>query len=600
MTWPDATHRPGPLGMDTTHRPGPLGMDTTPRFGPPIGGGVLDSYRPMPPLLNLPPPPRVEPEDPGLVPPAEILAESVRALTRRLLRLSPVPAVILVALWALLFLMYVLGASPTMWFLAALASLADPSFFRYTLTALGFSANGLWITALLLPVGATGVSLALLPLAARWIAGLNPRDFLSERAFQQAVSSRVTWVLIAPVILTITLLLLAIAVGAPLQWQSFSPGPLSMLCAAVLAVQAAFAGIRAWMRADRILQIPSADALERTARIDPDLEKRHRAAAAVLAQDRRHLPPNPGTPQARAAARPAGAWRALRLISARALVWVLPALASIGWAIFAMVDVTQVFSGMLEDDLLQVRGQPLDSWMLLLGIPALLVLAVAVAFAPALAVQLAGTSREGVIDQRPYAQWEHRARVNRWEASAVAWTGGLVAGACIAVVLGHALLTTLVGHSTALLWTGVFVAVLIVAPLLAGAAVHAMRSDLRTVLYGPPGWYMRRETTAALVAPDIGTRTQRGQDPAVRAALRTRLRAQAGDHELELFDLDAAAGEKLWLDESLPGAKDTDVREADVSRGILPDFGADDSPFQASPDQDRTSIPDTVRGLQER
>jgi hypothetical protein len=132
-----------------------------------------------------------------------------------------------------------------------------------------------------------------------------------------------------------------------------------------------------------------------------------------------------------------------------------------------------------------------------------------------------------------------------------------------------------------------------------------MRVGLRDVLYGPAGDYMRREVPYALVAPEFGTRADRAKDPAVRAALRKRLQAGGGDHALEIFDLDAA-GERLWVDESAPGASDTAVREADLAQGVLPDFGGEGSAFtgggtdgseQAASLHD---IPESVTGLRER
>ncbi|WP_341856701.1 hypothetical protein [Brachybacterium sp. GPGPB12] len=107
-----------------------------------------------------------------------------------------------------------------------------------------------------------------------------------------------------------------------------------------------------------------------------------------------------------------------------------------------------------------------------------------------------------------------------------------------------------------------------------------MKSGLRDVLYGPAGVYMRRETPYALVAPEFGTRADRAQDPAVRAAPRKRLQADGGDHALEIFDLDAA-GERLWVDENAPGASDTAVRQADLAQGVAATSAPRDRPSPA-------------------
>ena len=101
-----------------------------------------------------------------------------------------------------------------------------------------------------------------------------------------------------------------------------------------------------------------------------------------------------------------------------------------------------------------------------------------------------------------------------------------------------------------------------------------------------------------------GHRHPRRSGPGSRRArhLRQRLQADGKDHSLELFDLDAA-GERLWIDESLPGARTTEVRAADVAAGQLPDFGGEGSPFQAPPQDGQSrghEIPDSITGLRER
>jgi hypothetical protein len=92
----------------------------------------------------------------------------------------------------------------------------------------------------------------------------------------------------------------------------------------------------------------------------------------------------------------------------------------------------------------------------------------------------------------------------------------------------------------------------------------------------------------------------------VRAALRKRLQADGGDHALEIFDLDAS-GERLWVDDSAPGATDTAVREADLAQGVLPDFGGEGSaltgggrPADGEQAASLHDIPDSVTGLRER
>ena len=535
--------------------------------------------QPLAPLTNLPPPPQLPPEDPSLVLPAEIIAESRRTITRGLLRIAWAPALILIALWYVLLVLYVAGGSPTYWGLGALASLAEPTLLRTIMYQLGFTSSGLWMAFLLLPVGATVLSLLLLPLATAAIAGMNPRRHLSEAGFQREVATRITAVLMIPPLLTVAALPITVLLGVPQPWSGIGAGPLTALALAVVALQLTWVSIRGWVTAPRVLGIQSAAALETTARLDRDLDKRHAAALKVLAQDRRHLPPTPGTPQAAGALTPRGATTALALILRSSLTWVVPALMGLAWIVFGITDIVVTFSG-ISDLELNPGPSPLRWQALAAGLPLLGLSLLAIAMTPALAGLLSNGMRSQVTDQRTYPSWAHRARVNPWEQRVVNLTGWLnaliVLGAT--VVLGLALV--LLDAVNGLAWVWMTLNVVVIAPLLGLAAAAAMRTGLRDVLYGPAGRYMRRDTEFALVAPDIGTRTERAEDPAVRAEMRRRLQEQDGDHSLEIFDLDTA-GERLWVDDSLPGARETQIRAADIARGQLPDFGADDSPFAA-------------------
>ncbi|HIY24621.1 MAG TPA: hypothetical protein H9837_10025 [Candidatus Brachybacterium merdigallinarum] len=562
--------------------------------------------RALPPLRDLPPPPVLEPEDTSLIPPAEIIIDSRRALTRRLLQLSWVPALYLIGLWYVLLGAFLLGASPAFWFLGLIATLEDPTYLRYTLLSLGFDQDLTWIAVLLLPTLATLVSLALLPVATMAVGGMQPRTHLSEQGFQKQFATRITAVLLAPPLLVIALLPIAVGLGAPLPWNSIGAGPLSALCLAALAVMAAWAGIRAWVSAPRVLGVTPHGDLLRTSLLERDRDQRKAAAAQVLAQDRRHLPPNLGTPQNSGALTVRGALTGLGLILRAGLTWVLPAAAGTGVILFPIADFVLVINGMLQYDLQDVpTGLSLAFALLGLPIAALVVLAVAVT--PALAVLSARGLRGQVRDQRTYPEWAHRARVNPWEARVVTVTGLLTGAAVAAGAIGFGILLGVVGGGTGLAWTIVTLLVLLVAPLAGAGASAAMRQGLRGVLYGPAGRFMRRESPYALVAPDIGTRADRAKDPVVRAEIRRRLNAQAGDHSLEIFDLDAA-GERLWVDDSQPGATDTAVRAADLASGTLPDFGGEGSAFTgggrpagtlADHSEDPHHVPDSDTGLRE-
>ncbi|MFC7375036.1 hypothetical protein ACFQS2_10755 [Brachybacterium sp. GCM10030267] len=534
--------------------------------------------RPLPPLVDLPPPRELPDESTDLVAPGEIIAESKGALARRLLRIFWAPGLVVLGLWLVLVFLYVGGASPAYWLLSLLVGLAEPVLLRSTVSELGFSAGGLWTAFLVLPLVGAALSLATVPLAPLAIAGMDPRRHLSESGFQRDVATRITAVLLAPPILVVAALPLTVILGLPQPWSGLGPGQLMSLALAAGAIMLAWICVRPLVSAPKVLDIDPASSVETTARLERDLERRRAAAKRVLAQDRRHLPPNPGTRAASAGLRPRGALTALALIARACVTWLGPAVVALSWVIFGITDLVSTISGMTQSDLSQVSS-PLGWQMLAAAVPALGLVLLGVALAPGLAARLSENQRGLVIDQRTYASWAHRARVNPWEARAVSLTGCISAAAGLAgVALFAAGLMLLPGAATPTAWVWIVCDALILVPLLGLGAAAAMRGGLRDVLYGPAGNYTRRETPYALVAPEIGTRTQHAQDPAVRAAMRKRLQEQGGQNSLAIFDLDAA-GERLWVDDSQPGAKDTAVREADLARGLLPDFGAEGSPL---------------------
>ncbi|MFE7603582.1 hypothetical protein ACFU1Q_00220 [Brachybacterium paraconglomeratum] len=560
--------------------------------------------RTLPPLTDLRSPPRLPEEEAHLVSPREIMVESRREILRSLLRRLWAPALVLLGLWYVLLTLYVVGASPTFWFFSLLAGLGDPAYLRQAMSALNFTSEGLWTAFLLLPAGATMLSLLGALLVPRLIAPLQPRRFLSETQFQRGVEDRTTAMLLALPVLTVLALPLTVVLGLPQPWTGLGAGPLSVWCAGLIALELAWVLVRRTVPAARLLGITSHEVLHTEARIGTDPERRRAAARQHLAQDRRHLPPNPGTPAADGARSPRGALTALALIARSALTWVLPALAGTSWLVLGIADLVTVLSSLSATGLSQVET-PLRWQHLAVGLPLLVLVAAGCALAPALAIQLSSGHRAQVRDQRTYAEWAHRARVNPWEARVCALTGWICAGWALAGTILAAVLLPLLGAGTALTWVFLTLLALMVVPLLGLAATQAMKSGLRDVLYGPAGVYMRRETPYALVAPEFGTRADRAQDPAVRAALRKRLQADGGDHALEIFDLDAA-GERLWVDENAPGASDTAVRQTDLAQGVLPDFGSEGSAFTGggnSPSEQAShlhDIPDTVTGLRER
>lgn len=549
--------------------------------------------RELPPLRDLPSPPRIPRERAELVPPQEIILESRGELTRRLLRHAWAPGLMLLALWYVLWASYVWGAAPAYLTLTLLVALAEPQQLSATLLGLGFRPDALWASALLLPIGASALSIALLPLASAWISRIAPREHLSERSFQRQVSGRIATVMLAPPMLTALALTIAVPLGVPMPWSSLGTGPLAALSISGLAMMGTWLAVRARMSAPRILGIKDLRSLEVTARLDRDHDRRRAAARQVLAQDRRHLPPVPGSPESRAALSPAGMLRSLQVIGRAGLTWVGVPLLTLGWMVFGIADMVLLFSSGMQDDLLAITS-PLSWQMVLIAVPLLLLVVAASALAPALAALLSQGRRGEAKDLRTYATWTLRARVNPWESSLALWTGAIAAVLAAAATVVLALALWVLALANGLTSTWIAILLLVIAPLYGVAAMMGMRERARDVFYGPPGRYMRRETPYALVVPEFGTRAERADDPAVRAQMRRRMRAEQGEEALALFDVDDR-GERLWVDDSQPGARPVQLADHDVQRGRLPDFGADDSPFRAGGEErPEHQIPETL------
>ena len=530
--------------------------------------------------------------------PQEILVESRRTITRRLLRISWAPGLVLAGLWAVLALLYVFGTSPTMWTLSLLVGLGDPVLLRATVRGLGFTSTQLWTIFLLAPTLGPLLGAPLLPVAASAVARMRPREYLSEQAFQRAVAERITAILLAPPIaaeLLVTALMLA---GADLvHWAAPSGGTLAALAAAFLAGRLAWTVLIRIVSAPRVLGIEPVSEVRARAQLDRDPAERARAAKLVLAQDRRHLPPNPGTPQASAGLRPAGALRALAQYGRVLLVSILPIVAAVAWVIFSIIDLVAVFAGMSGP--LRPDSPPVGAISRVLVLESVLVFvlfALAAGFAPGLAAAMAGGARSRVLDERTYEAWSDRARVNAWEARVVQGSAWIVTGFAAVALVAWEILTRATAVASAVTVTWTVIGFVILLPLVFAGAFPAMATGLRDVLYGPAGRYMRRETPFVLVAPEVGTRTEMARDPVVRAAMRERLRAEGGENALEVFDLDDA-DDRLWVDESAVGARHGKVSAADIEQGILPDFGnADDRPaaLLPAPDAPPHAIPTEI------
>ncbi|PWH06302.1 hypothetical protein DEO23_04770 [Brachybacterium endophyticum] len=527
-----------------------------------------------PPLQDLDPPRRLPPTDPAAVLPEEYLVDSRRALLRTLVRACWAPALILWGLWLCLVVLYVLGAAPTYWALSLLAALGSPHALRQAMVVTGFSSGGLLLAVIAVPLLATALSLLLLSLSAALVGRVRPREHLSETSFQRSVAQRAALPLIAPAHGTIALLVLAVICRAPLHWRALSAGALSMLAIGIGLTLLAGLALRRWYSAPRVLHCPAPAALETAAMIGPH-EERPGAAHRLLAQDRRHLPPADDD------LGPGAGLRALTVTGRAWMRFVVPAGLALAWLVFALTDVVVLFGRIAETSAWQQSSPSALPWQLLaVAVPLGGITVCALAIAPLVALRLARPHRRRVTDQRTYRSWSDRVQVNPWEGAVATWTGTLHAGIALTAVIVLGLALGLGGVLTAVGWVWLVLDVLVLVPLIGLAGTWAMRHHLRYVIYGPAGRYMRRRTPTALVAPLLGTREERAQDPVVIAEIRRRREATASEHDLRPLVAAPDAGVP-----GVPSGSDAGTgagRQATGDPLALPDFGAQGGPSAGS------------------
>lgn len=525
-----------------------------------------------PALRNLPAPPRIRSS--GVVLPERILLESRAELTRRVLARFPAAIPVLLPTWILLVLTLVLALAPTLWILSPLLWVSSVVEIRQFLSMAGLSPMGLVIAAFM-PLLGLALSLAMVPLVSRALSGMDPRRFLTEADFQRAVSSRAAWLIIAPAVALLALLVLAIACQLPLPWHDLSYGVLSGLCFSAGLIWCAQLLLRRTFFAPRLLGIPDPRTLVLRTAMNP--EARARTARRLQAQDRRHLPPTDHSPD------PAMLGRSVLITARGALRWAAPALVICGWLVFLCADLVVVLPRLGDSSLSPVRSRlPWQSY-LILGTVITLHLGV-MALAPLAAMALSRSQRAQVTDLRTAPSWEERIRVNPWERRVVVLTTAIVGLAALGAVLLGAVLSALAGAAGAITWIWIALDLLILLPLGIIGVNLALRDGLRDIVYGPAGDYMRRRSPWSRIAPEIGTRAELAQDPAVRARRRAEsVERRASDPGRPASDSSggptgarAAGATGTVALPAMPGADAGDLLHVELSEdGALPDFAAD-------------------------
>lgn len=515
------------------------------------------------PLRELPPPPPVGPDEPAL--PDEILLESRRELTTRLLRQVWKPALVIAALWLLLVIGYVQSISPTMWALSPLYLGSEISL-GTLLRTLGLSPWPVALALALVPVIGTAISIALVPLASARIARLNPRHELTDLAFRRRIARTWARILLAPVAVTIGLLALAVLGQAPLAWSDLSYGVLAGFAGGIGLTWCATLAVRA------LLDVPAVLG--------------DRDPGDVLAQDRRHMPPSAPLDLPRVLVR--SLLETLRIIAVTAGTTLLP----LAWLVFGFGDAVVVFGRTADPSLGSRIDTGLSPATWIAGAALLVPTVLAMALVPWTAMRTADGLRPQVTDLRTYPAWNDRALVNPWERRVCTVIALADAGIALTALVLLVFVLAVAGSLDAMAWAWIVLDVLLVIPALWGVALLRMRARLRDVVYGPASRHMRRRCPAARIAPEAGTRSELAADPVVRQ----RMRAASGDE----YGLGAAGAPHA------AGAPDTasPSRRADPTRGLpageLPDFGATGSrltPIPRRARRDDGSIPEDLTDL---
>ena len=579
--------------------------------GPPSAGQAPPSQSARaaggpPPLRDLPDPATVPADPPSLVPAEEILLSSLADLQRPLWKRAWRIGLLMLGLWAFLLLNFVIGTAPTgVLLILPLMMMERPGAASGIIASLGFNTTLLRASVPLVPLLGAAASIAMIPLAARAGARMNPQRALGEREFQDRFSQRLADVLLAPVGVVVALQLLVTLSPLPSPWRELGPGPLAALGLGLIAVLIVRSLLRRMLPADVLLGIPSPAQIAAWSRTEDDDDLRHAALARLRAQDRRHLPPSP------ARLRPsAGSIGRALAITARALLpWPAILIGALMWVVFGISDAAITFSRVSEFAVARTGyGWPFWVAGALVSIPLLLVMGLA----PRFAAMMHREKRADVTDQRTYLYWSQRSAVNPWEKAMPATIGWICAAAIVLAVLVQLAILAILGEARPAVVVWSVLVITVISPVAGAAIAHQYRDELRTAFYGPAGAYMRRAVPWALVAAGERTRADRDRDPAVQAARRDRVSVGIdaailpGDpprHEsphLHESGLLGRGGAGLDLSGRTPGAPTAGGGPGGLKPGTLPDLGAAHGPVRQLPAARRThDIPHDIDDLAE-
>ncbi len=479
--------------------------------------------------------------------------------------------------WTVLGWIFLLSLSPLMW-LIALILMTDPGMTDAWLRQLGTSLGAVLLIIVGSPILGALLGAAAVPAGLWGVARVRPRYYLSEELFRTAVARRFAIAMVAPQVALMLLLVALSMLPGQFAWHQLSFTVLAALAVMAGTTAATYFIVRAVMNGTKVLRLPHVHELKTRAEVAQDPAERARLWGILFAQDRRHLPRNTTVVGPR-----------FFVTSALLMVmrhwWVFLTLGMVLAPLWWGVDMVQSFEGMSAT---MSASQPnavdpqagrdvslVEVALLVLAGLAWLAAATIIPLAVIYAVSVRGREPS---DLRTYPSARERLTVNPWE-KAVA-VSGTVLMVCVEflILAAYYLVLWVVEGATGLtiLWAVVFVGVGV--PLSAVATWRVFTRDLRTIVYGPAHWFMRRATPTAAIAPLRGTKAGLEGDPRI-AERKARERAL-----------------KLGLDET---ATPEQLAQVAAKSGQLPDLGVEEDPYEPwePGEPERTSEHSIPKGL---
>ena len=460
------------------------------------------------PLTELPEPPLIEEAGEPLLP-SEILAESTIELhNRAALRIYPWAAAIGAFFWVLFICMVLSVGNPVLMMVGLLFAMIG-------------GADTLVASAALLGAAGAGLilSLAMIPLGVFWAGRIRPRELLSEAAFQRAIAHRIALAFSAPMACA-CLILAALFVTSPLRelptyWYASSWFILPNLFLPGLTTLVMFWAVRGALRAANPFKLPIPAQLLTAASQAPTSAEAARLLGIVHAQDRRHLPPNVPRLNARVLARST-------LQVAKTAVPVLFMAAPGVTMIVQLISLSGPSTAQSNPSIpvIDIVGAPLQWWVLPAVIGVSLAWLACAGPIPAVLMALLRPKPGQVQDLRTYTTPAERYRVNRWEYRVVVLSNLLIQLVTALTAIGFALIAVGGGGDPGSIMMAVILFWITLLPFNALFTQAIMGRNLRQIVYGPAGRYMRRRTPIAAVTLLGTTRSAYANQPDVRAAVR--------------------------------------------------------------------------------